>query len=415
MAYGPRGAAGRHERASVGTPVFGAGPREVFFLADDMMTTHFRMSRHGRGIRGPPGIGRTLSDLRIDVEGETMRKSLIGVIALFAGAILAASAQEIPPGRDTGKQDDQKTLQTSQGEVRVYLLDREKKPVDLKDITASLMLEDKTGVKKTVPMQLVTPKADEKTTVGYEGQLREVEGGQHWAEMVVVKGDLKPGFKEKEEPGRRNGTPEDKKLEEKPPGGDKSGLDERPFQFGEKKPGEPQDRPLKGQEKRHTYTGSYFKADLGKEDWPAEFSASVVFRIKGETKTARGFKFPFLAMGNGDGASAHAQNDLQALEGQIRAGDWEKAHATVDHLLECVKACKPATGDAGEFDTKYRDFESACKDLKAAITARDEEQATLHLNKCKAACEGLKGPAEKYEKKGNGLEPKPEDEKKGND
>lgn len=307
-----------------------------------------------------------------------MRKSLIGMGALLAAAGLAWGIQEIPPGRDRGQEEEKPGVRKmAHGEIRVYLLDKDKKPVDLKDVTASLTIEDKTGLKRTLPLQLVTPKAGEASPAGPEGQLREVEGGQFWAKMFVMKPD----------------------AVEKKPG------ERRPGQKGDDLYGDDKKRAPKAQE----LTGPYFKAELTKEEWTAEFTADVVFRIKGETKTARGFSFPFPEAGNGDAAADHVRNDLKALEGQLRAGDYDKAKASVEHLIECVQQVTPERqpGDAAEVEKKKQDCMDACRELKAAMDTGKKDTIDSAFSKCRTACEALMGQKPREpERKGNGADNK---------
>jgi hypothetical protein len=263
---------------------------------------------------------------------------MVGLAAAFA----TLSAQDVP-----GQRDQKAQPMTGGWEVRVYLMDKDKKDVDLKDITATLMIEEKgmtpaekPTVKKTIPMQLMTPKADEKMSGWHHGQMREVNGGgQWWCEMVV----WKPGMM------RKGAT-------EKGEGGEKYGAKEKGTQEGEKygtKEG-----------MTRTHTGSYFKAEVPADAAPkGEWMASVTFTIKGETKTARGFQYPFM-----EKEQMHKfREDLKTLEKNINAGDWTQCSAMVNKMVDMMK-----TENVKEHDVQCW---TLANDLKAACDAKDKTKA----------------------------------------
>ena len=66
-----------------------------------------------------------------------MKHLFMGMVGL-AAAFATLSAQDVP-----GQRDQKAQPMTGGWEVRVYLMDKDKKDVDLKDITATLMIEEK--------------------------------------------------------------------------------------------------------------------------------------------------------------------------------------------------------------------------------------------------------------------------------
>src|SRR5437773_309838 len=220
---------------------------------------------------GTPPVSAAFSGSKFDslspeVSQEPCMKYLSMGMAVLAAAFATSSAQDVP-----GQRDPQKNQPPGGWEVRVYLMDKDKKDMDLKDITATLMIEEKpvsaaekATTKKTIPMQLVTPKPEDK--MWHHGQVREIEGGQYFVEMMVHKAGMRAGGKGAYEKGA-----EDR---------EKSGREKKTAEEGTAR----------------THTGPYFKAEVAQDVAPkGEFIASVSFKIMGETKTATGFEYPFMS------------------------------------------------------------------------------------------------------------------------
>jgi hypothetical protein len=319
-----------------------------------------------------------------------MKHSLIRVLYLVAGlgaALLPLGAQEpaerdpLTPGPRIGPL-----------EIRVYVMDKEKKPVDFKDWTASLTVEPKGpgGASKTYVMQYTTPRADDPGAMRHEWEVRDIEGGQHVAEMVVVRrehaeplpkepapkpGD--PGYRPEPRPGEPGAAPEP---------GDKPRLEQSPDQPRPQEPApvppstEPGGTTDRSQE--HAHTGPYFKAELPREDLAkAEFTASVTFTVKGERKTAKNFQYPFVGTtGNGDGAAAAVSACLRDLETHLNGGDLTKAGASADQCLEAMRQ--------GGVESRCPTCMMHAQDIKSAISADNKAQALDHVQQLRAHCEG---------------------------
>jgi len=256
-----------------------------------------------------------------------MNRIVLMSAALLGAALSFATAQDVPPNGEKQDRNGNDALQAkgTPTEVRVYLWDKtNRSPVDLKDWTASLQVESKGALKKTFPMMLTHPRPDDKMAVGHEGQMKDVND-QWWCEMVVVKKEdfRKNGDFRKDDPLKKDDT--FRKDESAPKGTDPSrpGTVEPPplprdpggptlpkdqTTPGEKDPttrpqdksfDKPQDRRLdkdvEDWKRTHTHAGSYFKAELSGEEMPSpEFTATVVLKHKGETKTVTGFRYPFM-------------------------------------------------------------------------------------------------------------------------
>lgn len=262
-----------------------------------------------------------------------MRYVAVGM-AWLAAAFATAGAQDVP-----GQREGQKGQAMGNWEVRVWLMDKDKKDVDLKDVTATLMIEEKAAtpaekptVKKTIPMQMVTPKADEKMTGWHHGQVKEVDGGQYFCELKVMKWGMHKGGEEREKSG------------------------------GEKE--------KNGAEKAAAHTGPYFKAEVPGDVSPkGEFMASVTFTIKGETRTARGFRHPFMAKEQ----IQKFKDNLRNLETQINAGDWTQASTMTNSMVDNMRVHNVKEHDAQCWTN--------ANDLKSAVDSKDKTKSLDALHK----------------------------------
>src|SRR5262245_61032626 len=165
-----------------------------------------------------------------------MKRSFLMTAALLGAALPFAAAQDLPPDGKQDRDGKEAPMKAAPLEVRVYLWEKNARtPADPKDWTATLQVESKDGLKKTVPMMLTQPRPDDRMMLGHEGQMKEVEGTNWWCEFVVVKPvEKKDAPSPKEDPGPR--APEDK--------------------------GRTQDKGAEDWKKPHTHAGPYFKAEL---------------------------------------------------------------------------------------------------------------------------------------------------------
>ena len=127
-------------------------------------------------------------------------------------------------------------------EIRVYVLDERKRPHALEGWEAFLEIGDRLdgAQREVIPMQLIRPRGADRIEERHRSQTRPIEGGGATAEMVVI----------------QPATPD-------------------PFLAGEARP--------------------YFKVEYApggrlKPEW----IASVSFLVRGEVRTARNFRYPFV-------------------------------------------------------------------------------------------------------------------------
>ncbi len=257
--------------------------------------------------------------------------SVFALLGLAAG--VAASQEE-------RKDDTSKIGETC--EVRVYLVDKNRKDVDLKDITASLVLEEKGKPTRTIPMVVTTPRGSEKIGSALSGQKMPVVGTDYLAELIVMK----------------------KALASVP---------------------DPKDRPLDPSEderEAQPRSSSFFKAELTKDQEPGkDCLTSVHFMIKGEKRIATGFTCsPTGALPQGKADIARTQQELRTLEKAISEHDMDKAKMSAARLCEGLQASAGKEGHQGE-------CREICAELKTAIDAGNRDKALKLVEKCKKKTE----------------------------
>jgi hypothetical protein len=279
-----------------------------------------------------------------------MQKAIVVVLGLAAAALV--SAQE---GAQDAEKKKAREGEAQASEVRVYLLDKERKPAPLKDVSASLILEDPNGTKRTVPLSYVTPKGgDEKTAALPTYQFREVEQTSYVAGLCVVRAGMMD---------RPAGTPK-----------------------GPPTAQDPKARPDEGVAPRmpDLSRAPYYKGDLMKEQMPSETStASVVFTINGEPRHAKGFTWSTFSGGSA-ASGADASAELRRLEAAIRGHDMAGAMASLDRITAMHAPTKDAKAD------KNREkCVKSCEDIRASLKEGNRDAALDELKKLRSKCEDL--------------------------
>lgn len=258
---------------------------------------------------------------------------------------------------------DEEKKQEGKAEIRIYLADKDKKPLDLKDVTASVVIEPKGGAKRTLKAELVTPKGTKQIGIGHGGEVREAEGGLH-VEFVVHKPHDEKGHGEHQD---EDATPYFKA---------EIGL--QTYSCGME--GHPvADAP-----------GKCPKCPMEMKARPAEFTAVVIFKVKGETRNAKGFEYPSSMPGTYPAAVAKAEGYLKEIRSLIDKGDLDKVHgvaekisqicerlpgiAAKDHRAEIEKICKETIALFKEIDDaadagKKAETEAAYKKYAEKIAA----------------------------------------------
>lgn len=136
-------------------------------------------------------------------------------------------------------------------EIRVYLWDSAFRPIDPRDVPASLHVRAPEVLNRTLPMQFTHPRPGDTLPEDHAHAVRPVRGTPGWwAEVVLIGPPATPA-------------------------------------------GPPDAAAPEGWPARHGHTAPYLRSELDPLDLSgaAEMTASVVFRIKGEGRLAPGFRF----------------------------------------------------------------------------------------------------------------------------
>ena len=212
----------------------------------------------------------------------------------------------------------------TKGEIRLYLADRKKEAVDLKDVTATIQVEFKGGARKTLKTEVVEPRGGRKLGLGHGGEVKEMDG--YYVEFVV----REPQGHEKHHDDKHHG-------EEGEEGGEEHGKEED--------------------------ATAYFKADVDLTG----FSAVVIFRIKGETKNVKGFEYPPAMPATYADAVAKIEQHLKEIEELIRSNGLEAVHAVAEKISQVCEKLGPL---APEDDRP--EVEKTCKEIVALFEEIDE-------------------------------------------
>jgi len=238
----------------------------------------------------------------------------------------------------------------SKGEVRVYLADKNKKPVDLAGVTATLLIEPKGGARKTLKLEAVSPKGEKKAGMGHGGEVLAMDGYQ--VEFVVVK------------------------------------------EHGEHAEGSKAEHHEKGHKEEaheHADGAPYFRAALDLEA-SREFSAVVIFKIKGETKNAKGFQYPPAVPNDYKGAVSRIEEHLKQIDDLIKSGDLEKVHGVaekISHVCEQLPALAEKDHRTS-VEKASKEIIALFKEIDEAADSGKKEETVGVANKYKAKVAELK-------------------------
>jgi hypothetical protein len=265
---------------------------------------------------------------------------------IVAFAASAAFAQEKEHEHD--KKHEEKGA--SKGEVRIYLADKDKKPVDLAGVTATLFIEPKGGTRKTLKLEAVSPKGEKKLAASHGGDVVAMEGYQ--VEFVVVK-----------EHG----------------------------EHAEGEKAEHHEKEHKAEAHEHGDGTPYFKADVDLKAY-SDFSAAVIFKIKGETKNAKGFQYPPAVPKDYKGAVSRIEEHLKQIDDLIKANDLEKVHAVAEKISQvCEKL--PALADKDHralVEKTSKEVIALFKEIDEAADAGKKAETVAVANQYKAKVAELK-------------------------
>ncbi len=236
-------------------------------------------------------------------------KKLMLTIALCVAAAPAAFAQ--------GMGADEK--QESGAELKVYVGDKDGKPVDVSGWTATLIIEPKGMARKTIKLDLNQPKEkkDAKNAVDHGGQVVDMEGGFK-VELVVEAGHAGHGEKDEDEGLAHFET--------------KMSLDVFACPM----------RCVPPTDK----AGKCAKCGMALKGAPMEFTAVVVFKTKDGAKNAKGFEYPPEIPATYAAAVEKTEVHLKAIKDLIDKGDLEKVHSVAEKIsMICKKLPEMAAKD----------------------------------------------------------------------
>ena len=242
------------------------------------------------------------------------------------------------------------------GEIRVYLADKDGKPVDLNGVTALILIEPEDGRRRMLKSELVVPSGDLKAGLGHGGEVVEMDGYQ--VELLVVKPHATGDGKDHGEPGVRDATPYFRAS---------VGLEG--YACGMK------DHPVLDK------MGPCPKCSMKVKLVDKEFRAIVIFRIRGDTKNAKGFRYPPVVPGTYEAAVAAIQKHVRAIDRFIRADQNEKAHSAADRIEQICKKLPDMGPEAGKVEIR-----KACKETTAVFKEIDK---AAHAGNKKAALKAV--------------------------
>jgi hypothetical protein len=281
-------------------------------------------------------------------------------------------------------------------EVRVFVLDKMGKPVDIKNWTGAIDVTPENGKRKAFKLEPVSPKSAEglkegvkegardlKESVKGEGQKDPMVCGQvkqldDWYVEVVV---LRPGMgarkKSESTPGYKD---EGRKSESTPKEEGRQHADEGKT-WGEGG-------------FRHTHDAGYFKATLDDaavtdpKNKVINFDATVVFTMpNGDTKYVKGFEYPEGVVD--DVVGRILDKDLKDTS-KLDHDQAARASRKIQTVLHSIPPLSfESDGDRQEFEKAKQECMAACHRMEQA-TGKDIGDAA---DKCKSALKEVRSQA----------------------
>jgi hypothetical protein len=251
----------------------------------------------------------------------------------------------------------------SKGEIRVYVADKDKKPVDLKDVTGTVFLEPEGGAKRTLKLQAETPKGSQKNGIGHGGDVQ--EAGAYHVEFVVEKGH----GDHKDEHKSDDGTPF--LSAEIDLTGYTCGMSGHPVV---------------------DKAGKCPKCPMTAKPVDLKFSAVVVLKIGQETVNAKGFVYPAAGAKDYSGALAKIEEHLKAIDALIAASDLDKVHSSaekISHVAETLPALAPKD-DKAEVEKIAKEIIALFKEIDDAADAGKKAETIKVVAKYRAKVAELK-------------------------
>ncbi len=258
--------------------------------------------------------------------------------SIFVAAMLAVCVAVYAQPKDDKKEE------ASLGEIKVYIGDKEGKPVDLSGWSGQLIIEPKGMPKKTLKLDLAQPKETKagKSAIDHGGQVVDMEGG-YKVELVVEKGH--------EEHDKEHGEEDEQEglahLETK------TLLQVYACPMKDSAPSEKQ--------------GKCPKCGMPLKQADMEFTAVAVFKTKDGTKNAKGFEWPPEVPATFPAAVARTDSLLKEIKDLIDKGDLAKVHRVAGKISQiCHKLPSMAPKDV------KADVEKLCTETIALFEEIDE-------------------------------------------
>jgi hypothetical protein len=285
-----------------------------------------------------------------------MRNATMMMAALLALVVPAGAQQDEKDKRP----NPSKSRTCEPCEIRAYLLNKDRATINIVGITALLVLDGTDGADVLVPLQVVTTKTGEKNALQSSRAPRELEGTSYSVSLITIYPE-----------GSRESEAKD--------------ADRRLANAGPQEPdGKARVTPAGTDRSRFTLEGPYFKADLTSEQvGTMTCKATVRFTINGSMHTAKGFSCALSKGSRIHGASCQrVAAECQEVERHLKAGEMDKATIAVDRMSASLS--EPC-GEPG-CDRVRHGCAFCCRELRAAISSGNREQALLDLDVLKARC-----------------------------
>lgn len=281
----------------------------------------------------------------------------IPILALLAGSAPAFAQHDDHHGKKEKEPE-------SRAEIRVYIADKDKQTVNPKDLSVSVVIEPKGMAKKMLATELVAPHGDKKTAIGHGGDVVEADGFH--VELVV--------HKIHSEEGHGDHKDEDAAPYFKAPvqlTGYGCGMEGHPIL----------DKP-----------GACPKCPMAMKPVAIEFAAVVIFKVKGQTKNAKGFQYPPAVPATYGDAVAKIETHLKEIDELIEHGDLDKVHAVaerISHISEKLPGMAHSEA-RGEVEKLSKEIVALFKEIDHAADAGKKDETVAAVKKYRAAVEALK-------------------------
>jgi hypothetical protein len=183
-------------------------------------------------------------------------------LALFGGLLMAWTPQDQPPGPSAPTQAPGREPAAKKfSELRIFVFDRDHKPVDLTLATGTIVVRPKSGSPKTMNLSIMVPEAPPELPPGATRAAIQGDGDFVIGAVMVPPAGL-----------------------DRPPADDMKTEKKSPPKAPHAKPEEVKPLP--------PLTNAYFKADLETPEKDPSFSAEVTILLRDKRTTAR-FEVPF--------------------------------------------------------------------------------------------------------------------------